>query len=505
MQPKGTEHEMNSFFALLRRRWLLVLTIAALLGTLAFLFAQSRPATFQSNAQILLEMSRPRGLDATANIEDRNVANEVAILNGLGLSQELSADLGRGANVNSRAQEEQDVIDLSTSESSAQEAQEAVATHLENYLEDRRTDYVEAAERARARLAEINEEIELSTGNQLALQSLAQQLVTVETQLRTLEGATESAGVKIISAATLPRGKEQLSSLEIGFATFIAGLALGVGLAGLVDHLDTRLRRKDDLYDITGADLVVGVPGASLSDPLAVLNDGQGATADAYRSLASGLVANGVGRDVTALHVGAVDSAEAGSVAAANVATALSLAGYEVALAGMDPWDRQLSGALGLERRMGLADVASGSTSVAKAATSIDGAPSLAVIPAGESSEPPGELVLTPAWTDAVERVKAAATITVLDGGIIAGRPATAAVAGDATLLVTTTNTKSESVAQAMLDLRAVDARVLACINEGRASNRNGWGDSDAEISGSSEKLALDEGGDADEAGDESK
>ncbi|MCH7790236.1 MAG: hypothetical protein IH940_12485, partial [Acidobacteria bacterium] len=466
MDTETTDNELRSFFAMLRRRWLIVVLCGTMIGGLAFVSASEGGQTYQSNAQLLIELRRPVDLANRGSVDERIVANELAILNGQGTLNRVYEKTGDTVVPSAKGVEDQDVLTLSAKSTRPAAAQDAVAAQLEIYVAERGRDFAEAVDLIDLRLAEIDTQIASRDTDQALKYYLRVERIDLQNVQADLRPAVTSGGVAIVSRAGLPTKSKDLSPIAIGIAGLLVGLVIGAGIAGLIEHLDPRIRRATDLRTVTGASVVTTV-GGRVGSTVVLRGAPESAQADVYRSLVTALAHGGVGDSISSLHIAAVDNAAAGSLVAANLAVGFSRAGVDTVIACVDPWDASLHAHFGLDNSLGISDVAQGHCSLTDAIQWLDGELALSVMTIGERFARPGELAMHPAWRRTICEVIDLSTLSILDGGVVSGRPAIASIVSDATVLVTTTSTTSEELESAIVALKAIGARVIACVEAG--------------------------------------
>lgn len=184
----------------------------------------------------------------------------------------------------------------------------------------------------------------------------------------------------------------------------VVGLVLGLGLALLLDQLDRRIRREEDLSDVTGLPRLAAVPKRESFDgehlghsPLSP------AETEVFRMLRANLRYFNVERQIKSVLVTSAEPGEGKTLVSLGLALAAVSSGERVLLLEADMRDPGLTRVLGLPTTGGLSWVLtdSGAGSLAEAVTEVRageladavGEAVLDVVPAGAIPPNPTELI----------------------------------------------------------------------------------------------------------------
>ena len=205
--------------------------------------------------------------------------------------------------------------------------------------------------------------------------ALYDNLVESEQQLATLE-TLKTSRVSVVRTASdaAQVAPTPVRNAVLGLAR---GLVLGVGLAFLLDALDTRIRSASEIADQLGLTLLARLPEPPKeivkAETLVMLARPQGAQAEAFRMLRTNLeFARLESDDVRTIMVTSAVEEEGKSTTAANLAIALARTGSRVALVDLDLRRPYLHRFFHLVHAQGVTDVALGRTTVAGALARID-------------------------------------------------------------------------------------------------------------------------------------
>lgn len=214
-----------------------------------------------------------------------------------------------------------------------------------------------------------------------------------------------SWGLTVVEPASIPVEPTGPSSSIYLVIAALVGLAGGVGLAFVMENMDSTVRSRDQLERLAGGPLLGAIPAIPAerkrsSGPLLLNGTVRDGAREAFRTLgasALSVVPGGSGQALGSSRVLMIASSEQGagkSTVAVNLASALAQAGHRVAVVDADLRHPSLHRVFGVENKLGLREVllASVSTVSALQATKI---PGVRVMPSG-SSAVGAEMLLNP-------------------------------------------------------------------------------------------------------------
>jgi succinoglycan biosynthesis transport protein ExoP len=276
----------------------------------------------------------------------------------------------------------------------------------------------------------------------------------------------EATTVAPATAPVAPATPRTTLNLAIGL---LAGLLVGM-LAGLVrDLTDTRIRKAEDLAQVTELPLLAGLdtpPQRDAGRDLVVVTAPRSPRAEAFRSLRTAVqfMVRPGGR--LSLLVTSSRPAEGKSTVAANLALTLAEAGLRVALVDADLRRPSVADTLDLEGAAGLTSVLIGQAELDDVLQDW-GAFGLHVLTTGPLPPNPSELLTSPAMSDLVARLEADHDVVVIDAPPLL--PVTdAAILSrltSGTLVVAdASRTRRRVLAEALSILARVEARVVGVV-----------------------------------------
>lgn len=232
------------------------------------------------------------------------------------------------------------------------------------------------------------------------------------------EQAQDQLHATLVTPASLPlapAGTGEQVLLPVGA---LLGLLVGIGALFVRDHLDDRVRDRDDLercLDAPVAAEVLLISRRSGSPASVFARSPHSPAAEAYRYLRARidrLVASTEGGVV--LLVASARSWEGRTSVAANLATAMACAGDKVILVDADLQHPSLSEVFGVRQRPGLGDLLAG-RALPEEAVVPTSVPGLRLVTAGEGSGLTSDTLDVATLGRAFARMKAAADVVVVD------------------------------------------------------------------------------------------
>ena len=327
---------------------------------------------------------------------------------------------------------------------------------------------------------------------------LAQQVQTIqkmneglqqEYQKARMAEAVEAGQVEIVDLAdlpTFPMSAGRTRKLALGL---IIGLMLGVGLAVVIDGMNSSIRRRDDI------ERVLQIPGLAVipqfrgmppmgrvralqararngdkhpnrASGLVTVHDASSAGAEAYRTLRTNLIFS---QSVEALRSVVVTSAapsEGKTTTAANMAVSFAQQGMRVAIIDCDLRRSRLHKMFSIPREPGLTEFILGQLDL-DAVSRETTVPGLYVIPSGHLPPNPAELLGGNKMRTALAKLNEAFDLVVLDTPpLLAASDAAilATIADGVVMVVRAGVTEIEAGQQAIQQLASVGARVVGAV-----------------------------------------
>jgi succinoglycan biosynthesis transport protein ExoP len=228
-----------------------------------------------------------------------------------------------------------------------------------------------------------------------------------------LETELKTTNIRVVEKAEVPRAPISPQHVRNYELAVLIGLALGIGLTVLFEHLDNTLKTPEDVKEHLGLPFLGMVPdvgarptatGTPRASPL-ILKNPQSAVAESYRVLRTNLIFSSAETTGRALVVSSANPGEGKTTTVANLASSLALNGAKVLAVDADLRRPTMHQHFGVAKTPGLTDLIVGKCQASQAiqATRFKG---LQVLPCGYVPPNPAELLGSPAMKHVVEALK---------------------------------------------------------------------------------------------------
>jgi capsular exopolysaccharide synthesis family protein len=259
----------------------------------------------------------------------------------------------------------------------------------------------------------LNRQLEQIPANPANTSSRASVIAQIA-QLKAERGAT-GAGAQVLDPAAVdpqPVGPKTRRAVELAL---LIGLLAGIGASLIAESSDRRLRRAEDLEELTGIGLVGSLPGSAFTArPFSVPRN-----EEAFQMLASSLTYFNIDRPVRSLAVASPLPGDGKTTVAVGLALACARAGQHVALIDADLRRPRVCARLGIEETAGLVEVLTGEANLQEHLVGVPGeAPeggSLAILPAGAAHPNPGALLGSSEMREVLSKLERRFDLVVID------------------------------------------------------------------------------------------
>ena len=261
--------------------------------------------------------------------------------------------------------------------------------------------------------------------------ALAAKLAETQQQLQTLQTLETSNATVVKEPLRAPQVSPQ--PIRNGLFGLAFGVIVGLGLAFLVDALDTRVRSGDEVAARLGIPLLGRLPEPPKKvrerQNLVMLAEPHGRQAEAFRMLRTNLELANIDEDVKIIAVASALPSEGKSTTVANLAVAAARGGQRVALVDLDLRKPMLATFFEAAGPWGVIDVALGRVSLAKALLRMnvtgflddeghdvrETRPKLDILFAGRIPPNPGEFISSRRLANILARLRADYDLVLID------------------------------------------------------------------------------------------
>lgn len=338
-------------------------------------------------------------------------------------------------------------------------------------------------ERLVAQLAELENKVQDLNRKEFQLEALRQEVATnqqfyealLERYTTTSAGSADTVSVigRVVEPAvpeTEPvKPRKQRMILIASLLTLMAG----IGLAFLLDRLDNTIKNRDDVDERLGLPVLTEVDligGRKARDrrvaATAFREDPESVTAEAIRTLRTGVVLSSLGEPQPVLLVTSTVSGEGKSTVAANLALSLAQLGGRVLLIDADMRRPTVARSFGLDPKgPGLSDLVAGTARLEDCVHTVEGG--LEVLPAGTVPPDPLEVMSNHRFGEFLQDARATYERVVIDSApveIVSDARILASKADAVVYVIKADDTPHPGIRAGLRNLQAVGTPVLGVV-----------------------------------------
>ena len=228
-----------------------------------------------------------------------------------------------------------------------------------------------------------------------------------------IEAGLESTEIDVIDPAEIPLEPLMKSNTTIVLTYFMIGLVAGIGIAFLLESLDTGLRSIAEIESVTDLPSLAIIPRAkrAAAEQLAtmttverninVLTQPKSQFTEAFRSLRTALLLSSTtGREPKFLLCTSATPSEGKTTVSSNLAVILAQRGTRVLLIDADLRRPNVHHRFGLNGKVGLSTVLSGQTTLEGSVQPVTEVPGLDILASGPVPPFPTEMLSSQTMTD---------------------------------------------------------------------------------------------------------
>lgn len=492
-----------------RRRALIGLSIlAAVAGSLAASLLQ--PATYSASAELTLidQSNDPFSSTTTAVVynPDRNVQNEISIINSESVRSRVRADIGAAPAIQVASQGQTNTIVITAQAPQPEQAATIANAYARAYIDVKKGQAVanlqKAVAQARSKINDFQQQINFldravadappsqRQAVQFNLSAQRQSLVTQQTtyqqQVNQLELSIslQAGGAQVSSPATPPGSASSPKPARSAVLAFVVGLILGVSAALLFEYMDDSVRSKEEFEQAMGGLPTLGmIPRVELarsqdrSLPVSLANPTAPAS-EAYRALRTSIQFLSVSNPVTVVEITSPNPGEGKTTTVGNLAIGLAQAGKRVCAVCCDLRRPRLHEFFGLSNDTGFTSVITGESSLSSALQAVPGVDGLHLLASGAIPPNPAELLSSDRAAEVFTALRARFDAVLVDSSpVLAVTDAAVLVPQvDAVLLVANAGSTSHRALHHAVELLSqVDAPMAGGVFNGVTADTGGY------------------------------
>ena len=366
--------DLGSFVSILFRRKWIIIPFVVLMPLVAWAQSAAGTPRYEASAEVLLNR-QSQSLSGVTDLlvwqPERVIRTQTSIARlpiiGDRVVSAAGLDRSAGSFLASSWVGSDEQIDLLTFH--VRDTDPALAVTLTNlyarkYLEYRRELDTKALNEA---LRSVNRQLASLRGQGLSVDSsLYGTLAQKQEQLRSAQ-TLQASNAFLVREAT-DAGQVEPQPKRTAILALALGLVLGLGLAFLVDALDTRVRDPEELADDLGLALLGSLPAPPRSirrrRGLVMFDNVTSPDAELFRILRTTLEVTALSGACRSIMVTSAVKGEGKSTTAANLAVAFARAGRHVVLVDLDVRRPSLNSFFDLQRRPGITDIVAETASI---------------------------------------------------------------------------------------------------------------------------------------------
>jgi len=442
-----------------RRLWLILLIVVVAAGA-AFYFSSRQTKMYAATAKIMytapLNVADPLTGQSYVdpNAREADLASVATVISSPDMQQRGAALVRKqqpapaAFSVTAAVQSDSTaantgtnmVVDINGTSSAPATAKIAANAYATAFIEWRKeiesAQIVSALDALKTRMAEFK--------TAAAQQSTEYLILVQRVQDLEIRKSTVTGNFRLVVPASLPAAPFAPKPLRSAILGLAVGLFAAIGLAFLLEQLDTSVRTEERLLGIMRQPILGRIPRIAKKalehGVLLTITEPTSAAAEAFRMLRSNLDFAQVDGDLSSVLVTSSVQGEGKSVTACNLAVSLALAGKRIVVVDGDLRRPRVHAYFGLTNETGVSTVASGRTKLADALQAVplrpgddnglsaaslaavsltdDGAenvPKLYVLPSGPLPPNPGEVVASKRFAAIVKQLEQEADLVIVD------------------------------------------------------------------------------------------
>lgn len=501
---EGTsELDLRHYFRVLRsRKWIVLLTVGALLG-LALVSSILQTPVYKATAQLLITpktattsvFNSPSGAPADPT---RAIQTQIQIITSRAVRDLVKKQLGKAPPVSAAPVGQTDVVAVAASSTSPTEAATLANAYANSYVTFERTQAVDsllaAGDQIQGKVKDLQKQIDTLDAQIAAVapkdrataaaefSSQRDSLVTQQAQFKQrldqlqVDASLTTGQAQLVTPATTPTAPSSPRPARSAALALVVGLILGVGLAFLVDYLDDSVRSREDVdratHGLPNLGLIPRVAGwkNSKQPQVVSMDEPMSPAAEAYRTLRTSIQFVGLDHAARIIQVTSPNAEEGKSTTLANLGVALAGSGESVCLCCCDLRRPRIHDFFGLDNRIGFTSVILGQTSIDDALQEVPGAPGMWLLASGPLPSNPSELLASSRAAEVIALLTAKFDVVLLDCSPVLPVTDAAVIAAHAeatVLVVGMGDSTRREISRAIEILEQVDAPLIGAVLNG--------------------------------------
>ncbi|MHB8159809.1 MAG: tyrosine-protein kinase domain-containing protein [Thermoleophilia bacterium] len=498
-----------------RRKWFVILpviiiTTAAITATLFFTTPK-----YQASAELL---QRSSGLDKALlgtdlfqqnSSPDRAMQTAAELVKSPQVTSAVTAAVGDrlgsrdpSSMVSVSVIRQSDILQITVTDTDAQLAANVANSFATAYIDWRRGVDQEVLQQARlpiqSQISSTPPELQESANYKVLKDKL-------ET-LKMLE-SIQTGNLEVVKPATVSAAPVSPKPVQTGLISFIASLALGVGIVFVAERLDTKVRSTDEINRTLQKPVLAAVPkmDAATNRSLITIANPSGACSESFRLLKTNLGYIEPDREIKSIMITSAQQGEGKTTTIANLAVTMARAGQRVIIIEGDMRRPMLHRYMKLDNTVGLTNVIAGNCTLREslqvieaqdlaissedqmrdtavsgfAAASTNGVKPIYCATAGPLPPNPGELTSSEKFSSLIAEASQYADVVLVDSpplGAVGDAASMASMVDGVVVIVRLAATSKKSLGLINHFIETVPTQVMGVVVTNATADGSGYG-----------------------------
>jgi polysaccharide biosynthesis transport protein len=350
MAEPGSEPTIRGYLRIVRsgRWWVIGFALLGLGASLALSLTSTKQ--YSATAQLLVQSvgsdNLSNGSSAT-DLTSADVETELQLVTSAQVQRQVLAKLGSAPGITATEVGQTDVIAVTAVSADPAFAANVANTYARAFVSWSTATTISnlavAESQLNSQISALGHEIGRLSSTSAQAVALSNQQAVLKGQLAQLQvaGSTASAGLELVTPATVPTTPTSPKPIDDGLLGLIAGLALGLGAAFLRDSLDDTLASGEAVQRIAGAPVLATVPVVASwrkksGRAVVAASDPTSQPAEAYRSLRTSLQFARQDRPLRTLLITSPNAGDGKTATVVNLGAVFAQAGARTVLVSCD-------------------------------------------------------------------------------------------------------------------------------------------------------------------------
>ncbi|MEI6261076.1 MAG: polysaccharide biosynthesis tyrosine autokinase [Deltaproteobacteria bacterium] len=294
------------------------------------------------------------------------------------------------------------------------------------------------------------------------------ELLLKKYQEASLSGGINISNVQVVDSAVIPKFPVKPKRGLYLILAVMVGLFGGVFVAFFVDYMDDTIKTAEDVDKKLGLAFLDVVPlTAEKLGPVFMTTDPKSATAEAYRTIRTGLMLSSAVNQLKVFLMTSAIPNEGKTITAVNLAVAMAQMGEKVLIVDCDMRRRNLHNVFDIGNESGISDVLVDPAKLSQAIQHLESYPNLDILTGGTLAPNPSELLGSERMKEFIDKTREQYDRVIIDSPpLLAFSDALvlANLADGVIMVIWGGKTPRDLIHKAIQPLKGIDARILGVV-----------------------------------------